>query len=84
MRKANKNVRDLGDVMVDEKFIGDFTDKTQGVVIDSVQDRNKRKTRIKVVRTENVKLFAGNDTVCVFWVKGRRPLMQETAGAASL
>jgi hypothetical protein len=70
MQRRNK-VKDLGPYLVDEKQIGEFNDHTQGIVMDSVPDREKLKPKVKVMRTENMDLLAGSSTVALFKITKR-------------
>lgn len=70
----NNRVRDLGSELRDESLLGEFNHRTQGIVMDAVMDTKKQKKRIKVMRTEKIKLLAGESTIAVFWIKGRRPV----------
>jgi hypothetical protein len=69
--KKHLRIKDLGPYLVDEKQIGEFNDHTQGIVMDSVADREKLKPKVKIMRTENMGLLAGSSTVALFKITKR-------------
>lgn len=77
MSKAIKKSRDIGPYIIDEKWLGELNENTVGIVVENSLDREKFKPRVKVMRTENIDLLAGHNTVAIFRIKKNRPVVEE-------
>lgn len=72
-----RKIKDHGPYLVDEKYLGEYNEHTTGIVMDCINDRDKMKPRIKVMRTENINLLTGSSTVAVFKIKRPEALEAE-------
>src|SRR5690242_17878408 len=79
-----KKLRDKGPYIVDERNLGECNDNTQGIVMDCVTDLDKFKPRVKVMRTEKIKLLAGLSTVAVFKIRKADKDVDETGAVKSV
>lgn len=72
--KGRKGLIDKGPYLVDERYMGKLTDITNAIVMDCIDDVEKRKKRIKITRTSMKQLYIGGSTVAVFHVKFKNPV----------
>lgn len=63
-------------VSVNNRLIGEFNDKTEGVVIDNVLTK-ERQHQVKPIRTEKVDFFVGLSTVAVFRIISRKHICEK-------
>lgn len=69
--KKYSRIKDMGTYLVDEKQIGEFNDHTTGIVMDNTIDRDRQKTKVKIMRSENISLLAGASTAAIFKITKR-------------
>jgi hypothetical protein len=75
--KDRIRIIDAGPYLVDNKLLGTLDQDTEGIVMDNVQDRDKMKLRVKIMRTSNIELLQGNSTVAVFRIKRKDKAPEE-------
>jgi hypothetical protein len=72
--KRRKNITTTKSYLVDESFRGTLDEQSNAVVMDNTVHRyanNQTKKKITYKVTQNVALWAGNNTVAVFKIKRR-------------
>jgi hypothetical protein len=78
--KRNRHIQHIGPFTINNKWLGEFNEKTQGVVVDIVTDRNTGRKQIKAMRTENIKFWTGELTVAVFRITKRKEQIERSIG----
>lgn len=69
--KPYKRVERIGSLVVNNQWLGLYDDQTTGIVIE--QNRTPEGiTQIKPMRTSNINLLAGLNTVAVFRITSRK------------
>lgn len=61
------------DVMVDNQWLGPLEANTEGIIIEDTSRDGQRK--VKQMRTTNIDLLAGQNTIAVFKIKDQKQIM---------
>lgn len=68
--KRQRNIVHVGPHTINNKWLGEFNERTEGIIIESTTTREGQR-QIKPMRTEKINLLVGELTVAVFRITKR-------------